>query len=102
MNKDIVKRILSENREELRTQFNVESLRLFGSVVRGEATDSSDIDFLVEFSDTPTLFTFLRLRGYLMPLSYWVVPLQWLMRYPNLSLTSHRYHDKVPTAYYWT
>ena len=63
MDKDIIKRILSEHREELRTQFGVESLRLFGSVVRGEATESSDIDLLVEFSDTPTLFTFLRLRG---------------------------------------
>ncbi len=68
VNKDVVKRILSEHREELRTQFNVESLRLFGSVVRGEATESSDIDLLVEFSDTPTLFTFLRLRGYLQEL----------------------------------
>lgn len=65
MDKDVVQRILSEHREELRTQFDVEELRLFGSVVRGQATESSDIDLLVEFSDTPTLFTFLRLRGYL-------------------------------------
>jgi predicted nucleotidyltransferase len=68
VDKDAVKRILSKHREELRTQFNVVSLRLFGSVVRGEATESSDIDLLVEFSDTPTLFTFLRLRGYLQEL----------------------------------
>jgi hypothetical protein len=38
--KDIVMKTLSEHREELRTQFNVESLRLFGSVVRGEATET--------------------------------------------------------------
>ena len=68
VDKNVVKRILSEHKEELRTQFNVESLRLFGSVARGEATESSDIDLLVEFSDTPTLFTFLRLRGYLQEL----------------------------------
>ncbi len=32
------------------------NVRVFGSVVRGEDTDQSDLDLLVEFEKTPTLF----------------------------------------------
>ena len=46
----------------------VSRLRLYGSAARGEERPDSDIDLLVEFSETPTLFTFLRLRGYLQEL----------------------------------
>ena len=51
---DLIKRIL-EQRERL-SSFGVTSLGLFGSFVRGEQTDSSDIDILVEF--TPEKHTF--------------------------------------------
>ena len=36
-------------RRDIVLGFGVRRLRLFGSVVRGEATESSDLDFLVEF-----------------------------------------------------
>ena len=38
---------------ELRTQFGVRSLALFGSVARDEATAASDVDILVEFETPP-------------------------------------------------
>jgi predicted nucleotidyltransferase len=41
-------KIIEENRETIRG-FGVRSLGLFGSAVRGEATDTSDLDFVVEF-----------------------------------------------------
>jgi len=41
-------KIIEENREKIRG-FGVTSLGLFGSAVRGEATDISDLDFVVEF-----------------------------------------------------
>jgi len=41
--------MLREHREELRQQFAVRSLALFGSVAREEAQDASDVDLLVEF-----------------------------------------------------
>jgi len=44
---DLIKRIL-EQRERL-SFLGVTSIGLFGSFVRGEHTDSSDIDILVEF-----------------------------------------------------
>jgi predicted nucleotidyltransferase len=43
-------RILGDHRDELRSEFGVKSLALFGSVARDEANPASDIDLLVEFS----------------------------------------------------
>ena len=45
--------------------FQVASLFLFGSVVRNEAKNNSDIDLLVEFSQPVGLFTLARLQIYL-------------------------------------
>ncbi|MDX2040860.1 MAG: nucleotidyltransferase family protein [Acidobacteriota bacterium] len=39
---------LEQNRERIRS-FGVSQLGLFGSFARGENTESSDLDFLVEF-----------------------------------------------------
>ena len=46
--KNQIIKTLSEN-QELIKRYGVNRLGLFGSVARGEATDSSDIDFVVEF-----------------------------------------------------
>ena len=48
MNRDEVLRRLGENHEAIRG-YGVRRLGLFGSFARGEATESSDIDFVVEF-----------------------------------------------------
>ncbi len=40
----------------------VKKAALFGSVARGEQTSQSDIDLVVEFSKTPTLFEMARLQ----------------------------------------
>lgn len=37
-------------------QYNINFLGIFGSYARGEADANSDIDLLVEFSETPSLF----------------------------------------------
>lgn len=60
--------ILAEHHQELQERFSVKSLRLFGSVARDEASEGSDVDVLVDFNDTPSLFGFLRLRTYLQDL----------------------------------
>ncbi len=66
MDRDVVLRALAESSDELRRR-SVRRVAVFGSVVRGEATESSDIDILVEFEpDAPVgLFEFVRLRRYL-------------------------------------
>lgn len=39
--------------------YGIKSLGVFGSYARGEARDTSDIDLLVEFSETPNIFKFM-------------------------------------------
>ncbi|MHA1839533.1 MAG: nucleotidyltransferase family protein [Candidatus Ranarchaeia archaeon] len=46
---DILKR-LQQLKTKLATEYHVKSIGLFGSIVRDEATVSSDIDVLVEFT----------------------------------------------------
>ena len=53
--------ILRSHQAELR-EAGVKSLKLFGSVVRGEAGPESDIDILVEFSRPIGLLAFVRLK----------------------------------------
>ena len=55
-------KILSENLEEIRKKFGVESLALFGSVARDEAKSGSDLDVLVTYINSPGLFGFLDLK----------------------------------------
>ena len=60
-----IERILREHREELRRKFKVKEIGIFGSYVRGEAKETSDVDILVEFDETPSLFEFIKLEMYL-------------------------------------
>jgi uncharacterized protein len=64
MRRDEVLRILGEHREEL-VRLGVRSLALFGSAARGEASEASDIDLLVEFSGKVGLFHFLEVKEFL-------------------------------------
>ena len=43
----------------------VARLALFGSCVRGEDRPDSDVDILVEFNDTVSIFKFLEVKEYL-------------------------------------
>jgi len=58
-----VTRTLLAHREVLQ-QFAVRQLRLFGSTLRGEAGDASDIDLLVDYDPAARvgLFAFVRLQ----------------------------------------
>ena len=49
MNVELIQARLSEHPELLR-DFGVRSLHVFGSVARGDATQASDVDILVEFT----------------------------------------------------
>jgi len=60
-----IKNILAEHRGELRQKYKVKKIGVFGSFVRGEQRKRSDIDLLVEFEETPSLFEFMDLEEYL-------------------------------------
>jgi predicted nucleotidyltransferase len=46
--------VLRRHKEELSRRFGVSHLAVFGSTVRGEATDESDVDILVSFEGPAT------------------------------------------------
>lgn len=54
--------ILRKQLPELREDFGVKWLGIFGSYVRGDQKETSDLDVLVEFSETPGLFKFIALE----------------------------------------
>ncbi|MFN3384022.1 MAG: nucleotidyltransferase family protein [Archaeoglobaceae archaeon] len=41
---------------ELRRRYGVKEIRTFGSLVRGEQRGKSDVEMLVEFEESPSLF----------------------------------------------
>ncbi|WP_277867648.1 nucleotidyltransferase family protein [Candidatus Synechococcus calcipolaris] len=49
----------------MQEQYHVKELGIFGSFVRQEQTEASDVDVLVEFSQTPSLLKFINLENYL-------------------------------------
>jgi predicted nucleotidyltransferase len=59
--RDEVIRLLGDGRRLLEP-FHLKALFVFGSVARDEATAESDVDLLVDFEVTPSLFEFARLR----------------------------------------
>ena len=50
---------------DLFQQYKIKTLALFGSTARNEATENSDLDFLVEFIGTSTLDSYMDLKFYL-------------------------------------
>ncbi len=53
-----IEELLKEKREEILTlaaKYGASNVRVFGSVARGEATDKSDVDFLMELEPNRTL-----------------------------------------------
>ena len=45
-----IKQILSELKPELKRKYFVNSIGLFGSIVRADFTEKSDVDIIVDFS----------------------------------------------------
>jgi len=61
-----MKRILRSHLPELRARYNVQSLGLFGSYVRGNQRKRSDLDVLVEFGEgSLSLLDFVGLENHL-------------------------------------
>lgn len=59
-----IKQVLTQLKPELSSKFHVQSLGLFGSVVRDDFSASSDIDIIVDFSQ-PVGIEFIDLADYI-------------------------------------
>ncbi len=49
----------------LRKKFKIKKIGLFGSYVKGTQNKKSDCDILVEFYETPDLFTYIEIEEFL-------------------------------------
>ena len=56
---------LQELRDELRVKYKVKEIGLFGSFLRGEQREGSDIDVVVEFAEDADLFDLVGVSLYL-------------------------------------
>jgi predicted nucleotidyltransferase len=65
MQRDEAIQIVAACKDEVRRQFGVRSLSLFGSVARNEANSASDVDVLVEFDRPTGYFGLIALQEYL-------------------------------------
>ena len=60
-----IRKKLTQHKLELKIGFGVEEIGIFGSYVKGEATEESDLDILIEFEDSISLLKFVELENYL-------------------------------------
>ena len=58
-------RILRKNILNLKKEYRVKSIGIFGSYVHNEQQNKSDLDILVEFTETPSLIGFIKLEHHL-------------------------------------
>jgi len=65
MQRDEAIKLLTDNLVELRSQYQVADLAIFGSVARNQASPGSDIDLLVDFVKTPGLLKYIELKNHL-------------------------------------
>jgi len=64
-NLNTIRQQLANHLPNLRKDFHIEELGIFGSTVYGRAKTKSDVDILVDFSRPPGFFTFIRLEEHL-------------------------------------
>jgi len=60
-----IERILRDQKPILREKFKVREIGIFGSVVRGEQKETSDLDLLVEFEEPIGLIKYVGLQNFL-------------------------------------
>ena len=60
-----IEKILKENKATLAKRFKVKEIGIFGSYVRGEQKEKSDVDILVSFYEPISLFEFMDMEEFL-------------------------------------
>jgi hypothetical protein len=60
-----IKQGLSEHKAMLQTKYKIDRLGIFGSYIRGEQKQDSDLDILIDYKDAPSIITLIELEHYL-------------------------------------
>ena len=58
-----IKEVIQKHREEFREQYGLKEIGIFGSYVKGEQKESSDIDMLIELEKPIGFVRFMRLEN---------------------------------------
>jgi len=64
-NLENLKKTLQAHKEELNQKYGVSKIGVFGSFVKNEQNNTSDVDVLIEFDKAVDLLTFVNLKNYL-------------------------------------
>lgn len=62
---DELRQILSLQKQSLCENYQITEIGIFGSYARGEETEASDIDILVDYETAPTFIMLVELKDYL-------------------------------------
>lgn len=66
MKKQDIKEVLKNHKNEIAKKFGIKEIGIFGSYVRGEETETSDIDIIIEFEEGKKTFdNYMDLKFYL-------------------------------------
>ncbi len=60
-----IQQVLESHKEHLKEKYKVKEIGVFGSYVRGEHGEKSDLDILIDFYEKPDLFEFIEIEEYL-------------------------------------
>lgn len=60
-----LRKILQAHKDQLSHEYGVSQIGIFGSYVKNDQNELSDIDILVEFQEAIDLLTFVHLKNYL-------------------------------------
>ena len=58
-----IKKVLQKHRDEFREQYGLKEIGIFGSYVKGEQKENSDIDMLIELEKPIGFVRFMRLES---------------------------------------
>lgn len=97
---------LAQNIHHIKQQYQIKQLGIFGSYIRGEATENSDLDILVEFEPQAKfgLLTFCELENYRERTTYyksrfsyerWLKTSDWSKHSPRSSLPMSKRQLKI-------
>ncbi|GAB4192023.1 MAG: nucleotidyltransferase family protein [Coleofasciculaceae cyanobacterium] len=62
---DEIKEILHQYKPMIRDKYKVSELGIFGSYIRGEQNEESDVDLLIDYEEAPSLLQLIDLENYL-------------------------------------
>ena len=60
-----IRQVLSLQKQSICEIYRITEIGIFGSYARGDETETSDIDILVDYETAPTLIMLVELRDYL-------------------------------------